>query len=144
MKTGSIERHPDLVLEGGQGVGSKVRGSALVSKQGFGIRYDLDFEQGVIANPHHDLYGESICNRILIFTNPKGGIAASWALASLKDAGMAPMGIIFRKSSPIFVQGALFAGLPVLHGLNQDPCTNIKSGVEIVLDPAKGRVELYY
>ena len=125
-------------------MGSKVRGSALVSKQGFGIRYDLDFELGVITNPHHDLFGESICNRILVFTNPKGGIAASWALAGLKDAGVAPMGIIFRLSSPIFVQGALFARLPILHRLNQDPCTNIKSGDEIVLDPPKGQVEIYY
>ncbi len=141
--TTTQKNKPLLVLEGGRGIGCEVRGSALVSSQGFGVRYDLDFERGIIGNPDHDLYGESICGRILVFTSPKGGVAASWALGELSERNIAPLGIIFRNTSPIFVQGALFAGLPIMHRLNQDPCTMIKNGDEIVLKPKEGKVEVY-
>ena len=33
-----------ISLDGGRGIGEAVRGPALVSKQGFGVRYDLDLE----------------------------------------------------------------------------------------------------
>ena len=132
-----------ISLDGGRGIGEAVRGPALVSKQGFGVRYDLDLERGVIANPEHDLDGEAVAGRILVFTRSKGGVAASWALAELKERGMAPLGIVFRSASPIFVQGALFAGLPIVDSLRQDPCTLIRCGDEVALYPGEGRLEIY-
>ena len=84
-----MSEQPALTLSGGRGVGNPVRGPALVSRQGFGVRYDLDPESGVITNPDHDLCGERLVGRILVFTRPKGGVAASWALADLQQRGLA-------------------------------------------------------
>ena len=137
-----VER-PVLLLEGGRGVGRDVRGPALVSRQGFGVRYDLDPERGIIANPAHDLCGESIRGRILVFTSPKGGVAASWSLADLADRDLAPLAIVMRRISPIFVQGALFAGIPVLHSLEDDPCERLVSGDDVALYPTFGRLEVF-
>ena len=134
---------PSFGLDGGRGIGEVVRGPALVSNQGFGVRYDLDLERGVIANPEHDLDGEAVAGRILVFTRPKGGVAASWALAELKDRGLAPLGIVFQSASPIFVQGALFAGLPIVDNLHQDPCSSIRSGDTVALYPREGRLEVF-
>lgn len=134
---------PALILSGGKGVGAPVRGPALVSVQGFGIRYDLNLETGVIENRDHDLFGERLAGRIAVFTQPKGGIAASWALANLADRGIGPLGIVFRSASPIFAQGALFAGIPILHDLDRDPCTSLRTGDEIVLRAEDGRIEVY-
>ncbi len=136
-------KEPNLILDGGSGCGPSVRGPALVSQDDFGVRYDLDPEAGVISNPAHDLYGESVKGKILVFAKPKGGVAASWALAGLAERGIAPLGIIFRETSPIFVQGCIFAGLPIIHLLAQDPCTNIVSGDECVLSPSDGRVLIW-
>ena len=47
-------------LSSGRGIGEPVRGPALVSQQGFGVRYDLEPARGVIANPNHDLFGHAI------------------------------------------------------------------------------------
>tara|TARA_Y100001934_G_scaffold216997_1_gene257575 strand:+ start:28170 stop:28475 length:306 start_codon:yes stop_codon:yes gene_type:complete len=69
-------------LSGGRGMGEIVRGPALVSAHGFGLRYDLDATTGIISNRDHDLFGQAIADHILVFTKPKGVIAASWALAS--------------------------------------------------------------
>jgi|GEM_PF-2567918 uncharacterized protein len=133
----------DVILAGGFGVGPEVQAIALVSQHDFGVRYDLSPETGVISNRQHDLYGEPVRNKILVFANPKGGMAASWALAGLVERGIAPAGIIFRNASPIFVQGAIFAGLPIIHRLRQDPCAEIKTGDLCTLKPTSGQVVLH-
>ena len=139
----SSDRQPSFVLSGGKGAGGNVRGPALVSMQGFGIRYDLNLETGVIGNRQHDLYGESIAGRVLVFTEPKGGIAASWALAMLREAGIGPLAIVCRRASPIFAQGALFAGIPIVHCLDDDPCTLLHLGDEVHIRSAEGLIEVY-
>lgn len=132
-----------LVVSGGKGIGGTVRGSALVSRQGFGVRYDLDLETGLIGNREHDLYGQAIKDRVLVFTEPKGGVAASWALAKLGELGIGPRAIVFRRASPIFAQGALFAEIPILHRLDGDPCTLLRSGDDVVVMADEGRIEVY-
>ncbi|MEM1199753.1 MAG: DUF126 domain-containing protein [Pseudomonadota bacterium] len=136
-------REPALELTGGRGLGPDVSGPALVSAQGFGVRYDLSPETGIISNKEHDLYGQSVAGRILVFTRPKGGVAASWSLAELKRRGMAPLGIVFQRASPIFAQGALFAGLSLLHGLEDDPCAVLQTGDRLSLYPHAGRIEIF-
>lgn len=132
-----------LTLTGGFGCGPEVRGEALVSQHNFGVRYDLEPETGIISNPEHDLYGQSVAGKVLVFANPKGGVAASWALAGLAERGIAPSAIIFRNASPIFVQGAIFAGLPIIHRLDQDPCATIRTGDACALFPVEGRVVIH-
>jgi predicted aconitase with swiveling domain len=128
------------VLTGGRGVGGEVRAPVLVSRQGFGVRYDLDQATGIISNPEHDLFGETITGRILIFSVPKGGVAASWSLARLNERGIAPAGMILRRASPIFVQEAIFAGIPLMDSLSGDPCSVLRTGEDIILAPGEGRV----
>ncbi|MBY8976916.1 DUF126 domain-containing protein [Rhodobacteraceae bacterium NNCM2] len=139
----SVAREPALILTGGRGVGAEIRGPALVSQHGFGVRYDLDPSTGVISNRDHDLFGESVTGRVLVFTEPKGGVAASWSLAGLKERGIAPLGLIFRRASPIFVQGTVFAGLSLIDCLDRDPCANLMTGDTLRLIPSEGRVEAF-
>ena len=129
-----------VTLEGGSGWGPDLCGEALVSQDNFGVRYDLDPETGLIANPQHDLCGQALAGKVLVFAYPKGGVAASWALAGLVERGIAPLAILFREASPIFVQGSIFAGLPIMHGLSPDPCTAIATGDSCDLFPGAGRV----
>ena len=129
-----------MTLNNGRGIGDAVRGLALASQHGFGVRYDLDIATGIISNQDHDLYGETLSGRILVCPFPKGGVAASWALADLKDHGLAPIGIVFRRTSPIFVQGALFANIPIMHAFDEDPCTIINTGDDLELQPRDGRL----
>ena len=127
-------------LTGGRGIGPDVEGEALVSQQGFGVRYDLDPATAVITNRDHDLYGQSITGKVLVFAAPKGGIAASWTLADLQHRKLAPVAIIFERASPIFVQGALFAGLTLMHAFAEPACKVLTSGQRLLLQPGAGRV----
>lgn len=136
------EQEPILVLQGPPGFGAEVEGEVLVSTQGFNARYDMDRRRGVFSRPSHDLYPNSFVDKILVFDTGKGGVATSWALNDLVRKGIAPKAVIFRRANPIVCQGAVFAGLPILHMSDQDPCTTLKSGDYLRLKPAEGKIEV--
>lgn len=134
---------PDLVLRGPPGVGPAVEGEALVSRQGFSARYDLNRKTGVFAREDHDLYGQSVVGKILVHTTAKGGVATAWALYEMRARGTAPLGLLFSTTNPIMVQGAVLAGLPLLHRLEPDPVASIRSGDWLRVDPQAGTVAVW-
>ena len=60
------------------GLGAKVQGRALVAKDGFSARYDLDRVRGVFSRAEHKLAGESYVGRVLVLDAAKGGVATAW------------------------------------------------------------------
>src|SRR6516165_9607246 len=70
------------------GMGRKVRGQALVAKDGFSARYDLDRLRGVFSRPDHKLAGESYVGRVLVLDAAKGGVATAWMLREMKARGV--------------------------------------------------------
>lgn len=133
---------PVLVLEGPPGVGGIVEGEVLCSTQGFNARYDLDRRRGIFSRPTHDLHGQSCAGRVLVFSAAKGGIATSWALLDLKARGLAPAALLFRRTNPVMVQGAVLADVPLLHELAPDPVTALRTGDWVRIVPEAGRVEV--
>jgi predicted aconitase with swiveling domain len=131
-----------LLLRGPPGVGPVVEGEALVSQHGFSARYDVDRDRGVFSRQGHDLYGQSLVGKVLVCTTAKGGIATSWMLLDMVSRGKAPLAILFRATNPVMVQGAVLAGVAVLHRLQSDPVTTIRTGDWVRVDPAAGTVEI--
>ena len=131
-----------LVLSGPPGFGAPVDGEALVSMQGFSARYDLDHTTGVISRESHDLYGQSVVGRILVVSTAKGGTATGWRLLDLVSRGTAPSGLIFRRTNPVMVQGAVLAAIAIMHLLEPDPLEALTTGDLLRLVPAEGRVEV--
>jgi predicted aconitase with swiveling domain len=131
-----------IVLRGHQGVGPIVEGEALVSHQGFSARYDLNRRTGEFSRKGHDLYGQSVVGKILVHSTAKGGVATAWALSDMKARGTAPLGLVFQRTNPIMVQGAVLAGLALLDGLTPDPLTIIETGDYLRLNPPLGIVEV--
>lgn len=138
---GARRAHPRAVLlQGKSGFGPSVEGEVLVSRHGFSARYDLDRGTGVFSREAHDLFGQSIVDKIAVFTTAKGGVATAWALLDMKTRGVAPKALIFRTTNPIMVQGAVLAGIPILHRLRPDPVTTLATGDRVQVEPARGRV----
>ena len=134
---------PDLVLQTTPGVGPCVRGKALVSRQGFSARYDVDRDRGIFSREAHDLYGESLVSKVLVCDTAKGGIATSWMLLDMVSRGVAPLAILFRTTNPVMVQGAVLAGVAMLHCLSPDPIESIRTGDEVEVDPTAGTVRIW-
>jgi len=134
---------PTHILRCHPGVGDAVEGEALVSTDGFSARYDLDRRTGVFSRESHVLYGQSLVDKILVFPTAKGGVATAWALLDMKARGVAPKGLIFTRTNPIMVQGAVLAAIALVHALDQDPVRAIQTGDWVRLDPGRGIVHVY-
>jgi predicted aconitase with swiveling domain len=117
-------------------MGTPVRGLALAARDGFSARYDLDRQAGVFSRPQHALAGQAYVGRILVLDTSKGGVASAWMLAEMQSRNVAPLAIVFNSVNPILVQGAAFAGLPMLAGFEVDITSEVRSGDEVELQPA--------
>lgn len=122
--------------------GAVVEGEALVSREGFSPRYDLDRWTGLISRPGHALEGHNLKDKILITPSAKGGIAAGWAFYDIKHKGIAPKAFVFGVTNPVMVQGAVFAGITITEGWSRDPYAFICTGDIVRVNPAKRTLEV--
>ena len=124
------------------GVGPEVRGSALVAKDNFSARYDLDRKAGTFSRPAHKLAGESYVGRILVLDQAKGGVATAWMLHDMVERSLVPLALIFNRVNPILAQGAAFAGVALVDRFAGDVTDLIRTGDQLRVDPAAGFVEI--
>jgi predicted aconitase with swiveling domain len=125
------------VLVARHAMGPKVRGEALVAKDGFSARYDLDRIAGIFSRPAHRLAGQSYVGKILVLDTSKGGVASAWMLAEMRSRDKVPLAIVFNTVNPILVQGAALAGIPMMAGFEGDVTAVVPAGVQVEIDPAK-------
>ena len=130
----------ERVIKGHVGIGAKVSGIALVARDDFSARYDLDRINGVFSRPSHALHGESYVGRILVLNNAKGGVATSWMLREMKSRDMAPAALLLNLTNPIMAQGAAFAELAFMDRFDVDIVDSISSGESVSVDPQAGLV----
>lgn len=119
----------------GRARGGVVEGSALVMREGFSPRYDLDRTTGIISRIGHSAEGESLRDRIVVIPTAKGGVAGGWAFFDLSSKGFAPRALVFGKLNPVMVQGAVLAGLTISEGWSEDPLACLRTGDRVRVDP---------
>ena len=127
------------VFDAGAGMGGKVRGVALVAKDGFSARYDLDRINGVFSRPEHKLAGRSYVDRILVLDAAKGGVATAWMLHEMKGRGVVPKALVLNAVNPIMVQGAALADVTMVSGFDVDITQMIPDGALLEVDPTGER-----
>lgn len=119
-----------------QAMGRRVRGQALVAKDGFSARYDLDRVAGTFSRPAHKLAGQSYVGKILVLETAKGGVASAWMLREMVARGVAPLALVFNSVNPIVAQGAAFGDITLLAGFDADVTSEIPHGATVEIDPA--------
>ena len=118
------------------GMGPKVRALALVAKDGFSARYDLDRVRGVFSRPQHKLAGESYVGRVLVLDAAKGGVATAWMLHEMKARGVVPAALVLNAVNPIMVQGAALADFTMISGFDVDITSVVPNGAMVEIDPS--------
>ncbi len=117
-------------------MGARVRGTALVAKDGFSARYDLDRIGGTFSRPAHKLAGQSYVGKILVLETAKGGVASAWMLREMASRGVIPLALVFNSVNPILAQGAAFGDVPMLAGFDADITAAVTHGATVEVDPA--------
>ena len=120
-------------------MGRRVRGRALVAKDGFSARYDLDRVRGVFSRPDHRLAGQSYVGRILVLDAAKGGVATAWMLHEMTARGVMPAALVLNRVNPIMVQGAAFADFTMVSGFDVDITDVVPDGALVEVDPESTR-----
>jgi len=127
-------------IKGHVGVGPEASGIALVARDNFSARYDLDRLKGVFSRPAHTLCGQSYVDAVLVLHTAKGGVATSWMLREMKSRGMAPAALLLNYGNPIMAQGAAFAEIAFMDRFEVDITESIRSGEHVHVDPQAGIV----
>jgi uncharacterized protein len=121
------------------GMGAKIQGHALVAKDGFSARYDLDRVRGTFSRPQHKLAGASYIGRVLVLDAAKGGVATAWMLHEMKARGVMPAALVLNAVNPIMVQGAALADFTMISGFDCDITQTIPNGALVEVDPTLER-----
>ena len=122
--------------------GAPIEGRALVSNAHFSTRYDLDRTAGAFSRPGHPNEGELLAGKILFFPAVQGGVAGGWTFLELKSRERGPAALVFGRTNPVMVQGAILARIPILDGLDDDAFTLIENDDIVRVDPQALRVEI--
>lgn len=125
-----------------RGSGGVVEGEALVSTAHFSPRYDLDRSAGTFSRPGHPLEGQALAGKVLFFPAVQGGVAGGWTFFELRSRERGPAALVFGRTNPVMVQGAILAGIPILDGIDPQAFTVIRDGDVVRVDPTNLRVEI--
>ena len=124
----------DRVFPATAAMGKSVRGRAMVARDGFSARYDLDRIAGRFSRPEHKLAGRSYFGMVLILDRAKGGVATAWMLREMAARGVVPLALVLNEVNPIMVQGAAFAEFTMMSGFGLDITGAVPDGAEVELD----------
>ena len=117
-------------------------GNALVTHQPLSFLGGVNPKDGFIQDPKHELYGESIAGKVLVFPQSKGSTVGSYVMYQLKKNGKAPTAIINVSSETIVAVGAIISNIPLIHKLDVDPLRAIKSGSHVLVNCNEGFIEV--
>ena len=100
----------------------------------------VDPHSGVVVERGHDLEGQSIAGKALVFPTGKGSTVGSYTLYRLKRAGKAPIAIINAECETITAVGCIIAENSCV---DRVPIDELQSGQRVVLDGERGTVTVH-
>jgi predicted aconitase with swiveling domain len=126
-------------LQGRKIYPGRVEGEALVTRMGISFFGGVDPDTGMIMEKGHELEGQTVSGKILVFPTGKGSTVGSYTLYRLKRNGKAPAAIINAECETITAVGCIIAEIPCVDHIALDAIT---SGARLIVDGEQGTVEI--
>ena len=124
-----------MILRGRTIQPGRVTAPNLVSRQGISFYGGVDPESGIVLEAGHDLMGQCIAGKMLIFPSGKGSTVGSYTLYRLAKNGHAPAGIINANCETITAVGCIIGEIPCIDLVD---ISLIPDGVVATLDAEIG------
>jgi predicted aconitase with swiveling domain len=109
----------------------KAEGEALVTSMPISFYGGVDPNTGIVIEKGHELQGQSVQGKILVFPQGKGSTVGSYTLYRLKKNGAAPAGMINRECETIIAVGAIISEIPCVDKVD---ISKIKTGNKVEID----------
>ena len=113
-------------------------GEALVTSMGISFFGGVDPDTGIIVEKGHQLEGQCISGKVLVFPSGKGSTVGSYTLYRLKMNGVAPAAIVNAACETITAVGCIIAEIPCV---DQVPIEQLINGAQVAVDGAQGLIE---
>jgi hypothetical protein len=109
----------------------KGEGEALVTTQPISFYGGVDPNTGVVIEKGHELQGQSVRGRILVFPTGKGSTVGSYTLYRMKKNGTAPAGIVNRECETVVAVGVIISEIPCVDKID---IAKIKTGNHVQVE----------
>jgi len=119
----------------------RASGPALVTRQAISFLGNVNPDTGVVVDPAHELFGQSISGKVLVFPGGKGSTVGSYVIYQLKKRGLAPAAMINIRSEPIVAVGAIISGIPLVDRVDEE-VLEIECGTMIEVDADRGVIKI--
>jgi uncharacterized protein len=106
----------------------KGEGEALVTTMPISFYGGVDPNTGVVIEKGHELQGQSVKGKILVFPQGKGSTVGSYTLYRMKKNGTAPAGMVNKESETIVAVGAIISEIPCVDKIDT---SKIKTGNQV-------------
>ncbi len=115
------------------------KGEALVSNEGISFFGGVDPDTGIVVEKGHQLEGECIAGKILVFPQGKGSTVGSYSLYQMKKNGVAPKAIINKECETIVAVGVIISEITCIDLIEIE---KIPNGEIIEIDANEGVIRI--
>jgi predicted aconitase with swiveling domain len=109
----------------------KGEGEALVTTQPISFYGGVDPNTGVVIEKGHELQGQSVRGKILVFPTGKGSTVGSYTLYRMKKNGTAPAAIVNRECETVVAVGVIISEIPCVDKID---ISKIKTGTKVYIE----------
>ena len=109
----------------------KAEAEALVTAQPISFYGGVDPNTGIVIEKGHELQGQSVKDKILVFPQGKGSTVGSYTLYRMKKNGVAPAGMINKECETIVAVGAIISEIPCVDKID---ISKIKTGNCVIIE----------
>ncbi|MDK2881618.1 MAG: hypothetical protein PWQ99_1393 [Clostridia bacterium] len=127
------------VLKGRKIVEGIAEGEALVTRDPISFMGSINPKTGYVIERGHEIEGQCLKGKILVFPSAKGSTGGSYMLYDLVRNGVGPAGIVNAEADSVVVIGAIVADLPMVDRIN---IAEIETGDRLIIDGEKGIVKV--
>lgn len=126
-----------MILRGRKIYPGAAQGQALVTSMGISFFGGVDPESGVVVERGHELEGQSIAGKVLVFPSGKGSTVGSYTLYRLKRNGVAPAAIVNAACETITAVGCIIAEIPCV---DQIDISRLHTGQSLCVEAGRGEI----
>ena len=135
----------EKILKGCCVVPGRSEGEVLCTSQPISFWGGVDPKSGCINDPRHELFGQSISDKVIVFPFGKGSSTTSLIILELVRVNKAPAAMINLRTEPILATGPIvskhFYGkeIPVVT-IDEKAFQMLKTGQRVEVNATEGKV----
>jgi predicted aconitase with swiveling domain len=114
-------------------------GEAIVTKDGISFYGGVDPDTGKVVEVGHELEGQSVTGKILVFPTGKGSTVGSYTMYRMKKNNKAPAAIVNEEIDTIIAVGCIISEIPCVDKIDVN---NIKTGQKMIVNGSEGTIEV--